>query len=309
MIDEIFLAECRKIDPSAEVDREKSLDAIRAQILKEEEQNGMLKNKRFRRPAVAAALLAGVLSLTAAVYAASPLVWRYFDTSVVQGQEFVTDLFIGEVDLPDGTTSVGGSIKIDREALEAAGGGAVIIDVDGEEWVVLDELHLDSLDEGMELLQLDALLPDVLPDGFHFSRFTFSVNPNIHRYAFGEMPAAQSARIYFSNDADEVISFTVNAMPDDMALGILDGQQGLLINGKQAVLSGSILTDEQLASFTGITLLDAESFDTDAPAVAGSHRFGLPHLNVLHDGISYSFFTLSRHVTAYDLVRMAQSMK
>ena len=310
MNNEDFLAKCRSIDPSAEVDRGKNLDAIKTRLKKEEEQNIMSKNKKFRRPAVAAALLAGLLSLSIAVYAAAPAIWRYFDTRVVQGEEFVNNFFMGEIDMPDGTTSVGIGVDIDREALEAAGGGAVIVEVDGKEWVVLDELYFDNLEDGMALLQLDnALIPRYLPEGFSFSRFIFPVNPNNHQYSLGNLPAAESARVYFSNAYGDEIRLQIGNMPDDHTLGVLDGQQGLIINSMSAVLSNSALNADQLAALENITIFEGEVFDESPFSVSGTNRLGTPQLSVMHNGIAYVFFTESQNVTACDLVRMAASMK
>jgi len=305
-----FLAQCKSIDPSAEVDRRKNLEAIKIRLIREEEQSIMLKNKKMRRPAVAAVLLAGVLSLSVAAYAAAPMVWRYFDTRVIQGEEFVTDFFIGEVDLPDGTTSVGGVMEFDREALEAAGGGVVIVEVDGEEWVYLDELHFDNLEDGLALLQLEnLLLPNYLPEGFSFSRFTFPVNPNNHQYMLGIMPAAENAHIHFADEAGGTISLQISSIPDDITLGILDSQQGFKINGKAAVLSEGLLSDSQLAALEGVTLFEGDFFDETLSAIGGSSNNAMPYLKMLYNGVIYGLRTESQNVTAYDLVRMAVSME
>jgi len=304
-----FLAKCKSIDPSVEVDREKNLEAIKERLLKEEERSAMFKNKKVRRPAFAAAMIAGVMLLSAAVYAAVPVVWRYFDTRIIQGEEFVNEFFIGEIDLPDGTTSVGGGMDIDREALEAAGGGAIIVEVEGEEWVYLDELHFDNLEDGLALLQLEnVLIPSYLPEGFSFSRFTFPVNPNNHQYMLGALPAAEHAHIHFTDETGGIISIQIGSLPDDITLAILDAQQGLIINGKEAVLSEGILTDSQLAALEGVELFEGDFFDETLFSIGGSNNSGAPYLNILYNGIMYSIFAESQSITGYDLVRMAESM-
>ena len=304
-----FLAKCKSIDPSAEVDKKKNLEAIKTRLLNEEEQFAMMKNKKIIRPAAAAALLAGIISISAVAYAAVPMVWRYFDTRVVQGEEFVTEFFRGEVDLPDGTTSIGGGINIDREALEAAGGGAIIVEVDGVEEVYLDELHLYNLQDGLNLLQLDnVLLPSYLPEGFNFSRFTFPVNPNNHQYMLGTLPAAENALINFSNESGDVITIQIGPMPN-MTLSVPDGQQGFIINGKEAVLGGNLLSPEQIAAFEDVTLFEGYFFDETLPMFGSSRNDGMSHLNVLHNGILYGIFPNNQNITSYDLLRIAESMK
>ncbi|MCL2397188.1 MAG: hypothetical protein FWC93_03890 [Defluviitaleaceae bacterium] len=306
-----FLAKCKSIDPSAEVDRNKNFEVIKTRLLKEEERYVMTRNKKIKRPAVAAALLAGVMLFSVAAYAAVPAVWRYFDTRVVQGEEFIAGFYIAEIDLPDGTTSIASGMNIDREALEAAGGGIAIVEVDGEEWVVLDELHLNNLEDGMALLQLDnVLLPGYLPEGFSFSKFTFPVNPNNHQYAWGNLPAAENARAYFTNEAGDVITIQIGNMHDMLTLGIASDQQGLEINGKSAVLSGSFLDDGQLALLENVALFEGYVFDESSPeSVMASRNDGKPHLVVAYNGIVYGISAESQSITAYDLVRMAESMK
>jgi len=312
MKDDAFLAKCKSIDPSAEVDFDKNLEAIKSRIrlLTQKEQTNMTKNKKIKRPVAVAALLAGIMVLSAAVYAAAPMIMRYFDTRIVQGDEFVTDFFVGEFDLPDGTTSVISGSIIDREALEAAGRRAIIAEVNGEQWVLLDELHLDSMEDGMALLQLDdALIPGYLPNGFSFSRFTFPVNPNNHQYISGNIRAAELARVYFSNEDGDVISINIGAMIDMHTLAVSHGQQGLLINGKWAALSGNtLLSSEQLAALEGVALFEGEVFDDSPWAVTAARNDGKPHLVVVYNDIVYSISSDSQYVTADDLVRIAASL-
>jgi len=303
-----FLAKCRSINPAAEVDRNKNLEAIKIRLMKEEQ--SIMKNRRIR-PAIAAALLAGVMMLSVAAYAAVPAVWRYWDTRVVTGEEFVNYFIIAEFDLPDGTTSVASGIDIDREALTAAGGGVIIVEVEGAEMVFLDELHLDSIDEGIALLELDNVLrPSYLPEGFSFSRFTFPVNPNNHAYSWGDLPTAKTARIYFTNETGNIIAMQIGAMHEYVTLGTSDYHQAFYVDGMQAVLSGGFLSDEQLAAFGGVTLFDGYVFDESRPqSILAGRNDGLPHLVVTYNGVVYGISTDSPYVTAYDLVMMVQSMQ
>ena len=305
-----FLAKCRSLDPSSEIDREKNREIIKARLLKEEENVIMFKNKRIRKPAVVAAVLIAVMSLSAVVYAAAPMFWRYFDTQVVQGEEFVTGFWMAEMEMPDGTMSVGGGIDIDREALEAAGGGAVIVEVEGEKQVILDELHLDSVEEGLALLQIEnPLIPSFIPEGFSFDRFTFRVNPNIHEYMLGTLPAAKNAFIHYS-DGDKAIQFQVSYVGNMMAImASYDlGQQSLIINGNKAVLSSG-LSEQEISGLEGVTLYDSSTNWDDFGASFGSvDRYGETNMIFIQSGgVLYSIS--SRDVSLYDLVRMAVSMQ
>jgi len=310
-----FLAKCRSINPSAEIDRNKNLEtikeALKIRLLQEEEQLAMLRNRRIKRPAIATALVAAAtMMLSVAAYAAVPTIWRYFDTRVVTGEEFVNSFAIGEFDLPDGTTSTGGGIDIDRAALEAAGGGVVIVEVEGEEMIALDELHFDNLDEGLALLKLDnVLIPRDLPEGFAFSRLTFPVNPIYHQYAWGHLPTGENAHVFFSNNEGDVIQMMIAAMCDFHSLAVACDQQGLVINDKSAVLSGIPLSDEQLAAMEGVTIFDGYLFEERPRSVMATRNDGKPHLVVEYNGIVYSFSAESHNVTPWDLVRMAMSMR
>jgi len=310
MKDDAFLAKCKRIDPSAVIDRDKNLEIVKTRLRERREQSDMTRNKKIRRPVAVAALLAGIMVLSVAVYAAAPLIMRYLDARVVQGEDFITDFFVGEFDLPDGTTSVISGGIIDREALDAAGGGAIIVEVCDDVWVLLDELHLDSMEEGMALLQLDdVLIPAYLPKGFAFSRFTFPVNPNNHEYINRNSRAAELARVYFSNEAGGVISINIGAMIDLHTLAVNEDQQGLLINGKWAALSGDVLlSGEQLAELEGVTLFGGNVFDDSPWGVTAARNDGKPHLIVVYNNIVYSISSDSADVTARDLVRIAASL-
>ena len=308
MRDDDFMAMCKSIDPSKEVDRKKNLETIKNRLKKEEEHVYMIKNKKFRKPAVAAAVLAGLLSISAVAYAAVNMVWRPFDTQVVQGEEFVNEFIIAEIDMPDGTVSVGSSIDIDFEALRATDGGAIIVEVDGEEWVYLDELHLDNLADGLALLQLDNVsLPGYLPEGFSFSQMTFPVNPNNHEYMMGILPAAKHTFVYFTN-GDDIIRMQIG-YSHGMTLGASYwlGQQSVSINGNDAVLISGNLSEEEFGRLEATTARDWEHQAGDI--FSGHIEDGLSSVNMLIGDIMYTIHSESGNVTLYDLVRMAESME
>jgi len=243
------------------------------------------------------------------VYAAAPAIWRYFDTGVIQGEEFVTDFFVAEIDMPDGTTSIGMGIDVDREALEAAGGGPIILEAEGEEWVYLDELHFDNLEDALALFQIEnLLLPTYLPEDFAFSRFTFPVNPLEHTYMLGVMPAAENAFIYFTSRARS-IELQVGSWDYNVSLAAMpeSGQQALVINGNKAVLTSS-LTDAELSRLEGVELYDeSTNWDDYAGSFGGGSQPGVATVTVISNGVMYSL--RSADVTHYDLVRMVASMK
>jgi len=302
MSNDDFLAKCKGINPSVEVDRKKNLEAIQNRILKEEEQSDMLRNKKIRRPVVAAALVAAILSLSVVVYAAAPMIWRHLDTGVVQGEEYVNEFIVAEIDLPDGTMSDVIDINIDREALESAGGELIILEVNGEEWVYLDELNFDSIEDGLALLQLENVaLPNYLPEGFSFSRFTFPVNPNSHKYRLGTIPSAEIAYVFFSNGSDTILLQLSNLGTSRIAPSIERGQQGVRINGNEARLSGSLSADEY--SRLERTVLIQGTND----GISGDRDF--PFLTMVIGDTAHSLQTMSPNtVTLYDLVKMAESM-
>ena len=299
-----FLNKCRSLDPSADIDRERNREIIKSRLSAEEDV--MFKSKRVRRPLLVAAVLAGILSVSAVVYAAAPAIFRYFDTRIVEGEEFVHDFWMFDVALTDGTRARGGGIDIDREALEAAGGGAVIVEVYGEEWVMLDELHLDNMADGLALLEVDSpLLPSSLPAGFAFERFTFHVNPNNHRYMSGDMVAAKNAFIQFS-DGDGGIRLEIRHMGDTYIMAI-DDQQSLLINGNKAVLSG-ILTNNELSMLEGVALYDLPPrWEGGSFGMTNAPGYDRAFIMILSDGFLY--IISSEDVSLFDLAAMAASME
>jgi len=64
-----FLTMCKSIDPSAAVNREKNLATIKTRLKKEQ-----FIMKKHKRPFVAVAVIAAVLTLSLAVYATVPLI-------------------------------------------------------------------------------------------------------------------------------------------------------------------------------------------------------------------------------------------
>ena len=302
MNNDVFLAKCKRINPSVEVDRKKNLEAIQNKLLKQEEQLNMQNNKKIRRPAAAIALLAGILSLSVMAYAAAPAIWRYFDTSVVRGEEFVNEFNVADVDLPDGTTSDLIHTNIDYDAVQDADSEPIIFEVDGEMWIYLDELNFDNIQDGLALLQLEnVLVPSYLPGGFSFSRFTFPVNPHIHQYRLGVIPSNEIAYVFYSNGEDTVLLQLSKLGSSRVAPLYERGQQGVSINGNEAVLSGSLSADEY--SRLERTVLTLGTND----GISGDRYF--PFLTMIVGDTVYSLQAMRENVvTVYDLVKMAESI-
>jgi hypothetical protein len=196
-----FLAKCRSLDPSVGIDHEKNREIIRTRI-KNEEQIDMMKNKRVRRPVMAAAVLAAVLSLSVVAYAAVPAIWRLIDANVLQGEEFVPNLQLVETENANGTVSqsVQGITPFDFEAYIAAGGGEITVEVNGEPQVLLDEINFNTLEDlknTLRTLDEGILLPTSLPEGFTFSKAHYPINPLIH-----DVPASWYLKIEYTNGND-----------------------------------------------------------------------------------------------------------
>ena len=312
MINDDFLDKCRSLDPSSAIDREKNRKIIISRL--EKENISMYKNKRIKKSVLVAAALVGILSLSVVVYAAAPMLRRYLDTQVLQGEDFLVDFWVDEIQLPDGTTSIGSSIVIDHEARKAAGGGAVIVEVDGEDWVILDELDLDNLDDALALLQLEnPRLPSFLPEGFAFSRFTFPVNPNNHQFRMGTIPASKHATVYYVSDTG-TIELNMMYYTDDYGIGLVaaEGQQALLINGNKAVIISGSISDGEIAGLEGVELYDmSTNWEELAHSIMSSLAPGADanaemRIMMIVDGVGYS--VRSKGVSLYDLVRVAASM-
>ena len=257
----------------------------------------------FRKPAIAAAAMLGVLSLSVMAYAAVPFVIRHFNTQVLVGEQYVSEFIMGEVDLPDGTTSILVGIDIDPEAT-----GPIIVSVDGEEMVIRDELRLDNLADGLALLALDHLpMPTVLPTGFVFDTFVFPVNPLLHAYAWESIPADKFAAVYFSNGTDHIRLQLMDA-PLESHLVAMANQQALSFHGVPMVLHGEPLTAEQLAQLQGIDMSD--NIIPDDMFTQGG--LGDPETVFITTQFAHVHYSLTADIgvaTSFELMEMFASMR
>ncbi|MCL2574453.1 MAG: DUF4367 domain-containing protein [Defluviitaleaceae bacterium] len=186
-----FLAMCKSIDPSAEIDREKNLAEIKNRLSIDEERIIMMKKRKFRKPAIAVAVLIGLLSLSAATYAA--VVWRDLDTRIIQGEEYVNSFTVQESS--DGSYQVWG-MEIDPNATSP-----IIAEVDGEQIVLLDTHDYDDLNTALARLSAtigNVMIPAYIPNGFVFDNATYHANVSSLdiRYSFGELGFRMSIMLY-----------------------------------------------------------------------------------------------------------------
>jgi len=219
-----------------------------------------MKNRKFVKPsmAVVAALIAA-LSISVVAFAAAPVVWRYLDTRVIQGEGFVNHFSVRVAEVADDEELSIFQIEIDSEALAAADGGAVIVEIDGESMVILDNLHFDNIDDALNLLAIDnALTPGFLPDGFMFEQAVFPVNPITHP---NEFRAARHMYVDYSNGADN-IRFQISAWDSDWGISVFSAnQEDILINGNAGAIADGmavVLIDDVLYMIDGLSLTREE---------------------------------------------------
>jgi len=173
-----FLAKCKRLDPSIEIDHQANLQVIKNRLLNEEEKTTMFKNRKAFRPTFAAAILIGILSLSGVAYAASS--WIRLDTRITQGEEYVVD-FSAYADADGGFMMM--HLELDPDA-----SGPIVGEIDGEEIVLLDAHDYDDLDAALARLaqNLDnPMMPAYLPDGFSFLEATYHANVTALNILFG----------------------------------------------------------------------------------------------------------------------------
>jgi len=135
------------------------------------EERCSVKNKRMIKPSIAiAAALIATLSLS--VVAFGEPVWRYLQTRVVEGEQYITDYFLKES--ADGYL-VAGSMT----PAEGFEDGRIVVEIEGELHVLRDPLNLTDINEALALFAGDEvpMLPTYLPEGFVFENAQFPVCP------------------------------------------------------------------------------------------------------------------------------------
>jgi len=206
MKNDVFVDKCRHIASSIEVNHEKNLEAIKSKLLTEKENVDMFRNKKVRRPAVAAAVLVAVLSISAVVYAAVPIIWRNVDVAVTDGEQYVQSILakISE----DGTHGVVGGYFTENP-------GRVVIDAEGTRTVFNDGVQPHDLEEALAILQLsNVVLPAYLPYGFTVTAFAYPT-ADFDPY---NILAMNHISIMYSNKYDDVITLMVASHEENFVL-------------------------------------------------------------------------------------------
>ena len=226
-------------------------------ITKLKKESYTMKKRRFVKPSIAIAVaLIAALSVSVIAFAAAPIIWRYLDTRVVQGEEFL-DLFSVRVS-EDGTMSVW-SIVFDSEAIQNADDSAVIVEVDGVTMVLRDELHFNNVEEALNLLSMDnILMPSFLPEGFIFEQATFPINPITHP---DELGASGHMFVDYTNGEDTI---RVQAMqwnsgndvgffsPSQVDV-VINGNNGAVTEGILAVIIDNVFYNISTSEYSTIT--------------------------------------------------------
>jgi hypothetical protein len=162
--DNEFLERCKNVDFSAEsTSYEKNLEGLKTKI--NYEGNPIMKKIKKMPFAVAATL---VIMLSFSVVALAATAWRYLDTRILQGEEYVHHFTVSE--------SEDGTIQIWATEIDSAASGPIIAEVDGEEVVLMDAHDYDDLDEALDRLAAtlgSVMMPTQLPDGFVFENATY----------------------------------------------------------------------------------------------------------------------------------------
>jgi len=211
MNNDVFMDKCRQLTSSIEVDHEKNLNAIRSRLSteneewdKEEWNIDMPKSKKVRKPLVAAAILAAVLSISTIAYATVPIIWRNIDATVSDGGQYVESL-IAKISEDGYYGVVGGYFAEDS--------GRVVIDTDEGRTIFNDGLQPHDLEEALSILQLsNPALPTYLPDGFSVTAFAYPNNPDFNPYS---ILAMNHMSIMYSNENEDVIALIIHAYEDD----------------------------------------------------------------------------------------------
>jgi len=164
--DNEFLEKCREVNFSAEsVNCEKNLEALKGKLINRER----FVMNRIRKIPIAAATIAIVLSLSVVALAATA--WRYLDTRIIQGEEYVQNFVARESD--DGTLEV-------RWELDPNASGPIVAEIEDGRVVIEDRNRsiFEDLDEALSILAIDnPMIPAYLPEGFAFDHAFFRDDP------------------------------------------------------------------------------------------------------------------------------------
>ena len=218
--DEDFLAKCRDIDFSADSQNyEENLDALKGKLAQalEKEKYIMNKSRKFRKPIALIATLVVALSLS--VVAFGDTIWNYIEYNIIKGGEHINHLNIMSspvtvVDHEDGHSTAFGITKMELD-IDPDAEGPIIVEIEGEEFVLQDTHHFYDLNEALgHFSGENPLLPAYLPDSFAFERATFTVSPVRHP---DDSSASNSVRIFYGNGQDQ-LSVNITNFTDEVIL-------------------------------------------------------------------------------------------
>ena len=192
-------------------------------------------NKRIIKPSIAiAAVLIATLSLS--VVAFGEPVWRYLQTRIVEGGQYVEDFFLKESD--DGFIRGG---MTPAEDLEDGGIGRLVVEVEGELQVWSDPLTLTDLDKALSLFPgpETPMLPTYLPEGFAFESARFSIcpinNPDV------EGAGGQLFLTY--GDGEQGFTIEIRKHSEEWGFDIWSSDiEEITINGRDAIIGDGALS-------------------------------------------------------------------
>ena len=217
--------------------------------------------KNFIKPKKALVFaVAAVLALSATAFAASQTIFNRLDTSIVEGEQYVTEFAIQVSE--DETLSLW-TMGIDADA------GLVVADIEGETHVLNDPLVLIDVAEAQSLFATGHfMIPGYLPDGFQFDNATFSVNPRLH----DQEGADGHLTVDFVNGPYR-IGMTISAWDDSWAMPIMGAQEDIVINGHPAaIMEGNVMVLADGVLYTIFPSVDTTLSQDTLLAIAESLR-------------------------------------
>ena len=233
-----FLAKCRDVDFSAESKNfEKNLDVLKEKLLRNnEEEYVVLKTRKLKKPIAVAAALILVLSMSA--FAFGEPVWRYLETRIIQGEQYVH--YFAAWEAAPYTSMI--QMTIDPNAQ-----GPIVVEIDGAIVLLQDASHFYDLETALSHLDIEnPMFPAYLPEGFAFERATFNVCPIRNPE---HVLAARDMRIQYSF-GEQRLSLTIQYRPEDwgsFAWGFdleeitINGHCGLYGNGMMSLHIGDVM--------------------------------------------------------------------
>jgi len=215
------------------------------------EERYTMKNRKIMKPSLVAAVLVGVLVVSAAF--AAPAIWRHLDTRIIEGEDYISNFEMKVSE--DGITTVMGA-EFHTNPLE---GGLVKVEADGEYMVLSDPISFDNMDDVMNISALDNLfMPGYLPAGFVLQRVGFPINPINHP----DHPIAATHIIANYNNGEDNIQLQIMQWDSDWGISFFSAnQRDITINGNIGAIDDGIvmvIIDDVLYTISASSLTQAE---------------------------------------------------